>query len=328
MELYPLLFNPVYRNYLWGGDGISRVFGRKTPPPPVAESWELSAYEEGMSTVRNGPLAGKTLQDVVRLFGPRLLGTGLGAANERPGSFPLLLKILDARHQLSVQVHPDNASAKKSGGDPKTELWYVLDASPSASVYAGLRPAVTPEQFKAAVRDGHLEELLVQIPVSAGDAIYVPGGTVHAINAGCLIFEVQQTSNTTYRIFDWNRTDPDGNGRELHVEKALEVIHWDYPATCKAPPRRLGFFATNELWEVVSCPFFRVEKLILNEDWISAMDGRCFHALFCISGAATIRSANVALKVGHGETILMPAALGNYCIVPEPTASFLRITCP
>ena len=191
-----------------------------------------------MSVVTNGPLAGLTLHELVQRFGPALLGRDAGAK-----AFPLIIKILDARDRLSVQVHPGEETAQQQGGDPKTEMWYVLEADPGAGVFAGWQPGVDPAGLMRALESKSLGSMLRFVPVSAGQVIFVPAGRVHAIDAGCLLFEVQQRSNTTYRLYDWDRAGPDGCPRALHIEQALRAIRWndEWPVVVtEGPPQQAG----------------------------------------------------------------------------------------
>ena len=211
--LYPLRFKPVYKDYIWGGDKIIRLYNRQEPHGIYAESWEVSDRADGMSVVSVGPLAGKSLRDVVQTYPFDLFGAKVQAQ-----VFPLLVKLIDSRDRLSVQVHPDVEMAKKYGGEAKTEMWYVLDAEPGAGVFAGLKSGVDAKALSEAMQTDRFEEILTRIPVTKGDAIFIPGGLVHSIDAGCLLLEVQQNSNTTYRIYDWNRR---GGGRQA-AAAALE----------------------------------------------------------------------------------------------------------
>lgn len=322
--LYPLLFRPVYQNYIWGGDRIVRQFHRDEPPGVYAESWEVSDRPEGMSVVANGSLKGKRLADLVHELGEDLLGAGRTADR-----FPLLIKLIDARETLSVQVHPDDAAAGRTGGEAKSEMWYVLDADPAACVYAGLQPGVTESTLREAIRDQSLDPLLHVVPVQAGDAVFMPGGRVHAIGAGCLLLEVQQNSNTTYRLYDWGRVGSDGTPRDLHIDEAMQVIRWHDEGTAKVTPRRLGNIEQNELWEVLSCPWFRVERLVLREPWPAGHDGRSFQVLFCADAPVMIRTEHGREKLIPGTSCLIPAALTQYQLEPlSSAATVLRITRP
>jgi mannose-6-phosphate isomerase len=323
-SLYPLRLKPAYQPYPWGGDRIIRLYHRPEPAGTYAESWEVSDRPEGMSVVGHGPLAGATLQELVDRHGPALVG-----ADAPAGRFPLLIKLIDARERLSAQVHPDDEGARRHGGEAKTEMWYLLDADPGARVFAGLRPGADERTLRDAIRTGDFERLLKEVPVQKDDAVFMPGGRVHAIDAGCFILEIQQNSNTTYRLYDWGRTDAGGRPRPLHLEEALRVIRWDDAQPVKWTPRRLGFLAANELWEIGRCPYFRLERLRLQEDWESAMDGRSFHVLFVASGAVGVTGAGTTELLPAGSTVLMPAALPGYRLDPGAApAEVLRITRP
>ncbi|MDD2578652.1 MAG: class I mannose-6-phosphate isomerase [Clostridia bacterium] len=228
--LYPLKFKPVYKDYLWGGRTLVD-YGRTLPENgPVAESWELSAHPNGVSIVQNGPLSGKTLPELLREYGPSLIGS---LAEPRDlDKFPLLIKLIDARDRLSVQVHPgDDYAAMHAGGEyGKNEMWYVMAAAPGAQLIAGVRPGTTREQFARAIADDNCLDLLQTLPVKAGDVVNIPAGLVHAIGAGLLICEVQQNSDTTYRVYDYGRRDQSGQTRPLHIEPALDVINFEKTA--------------------------------------------------------------------------------------------------
>ncbi len=323
-SLYPLFFEPVYQQYVWGGDRIARRFNRDLPEGVYAESWEVSDRTEGMSVVANGPLKGMPLADLIRDYGRDLLGTDSDEAR-----FPLLVKLIDARETLSVQVHPNDERAAACGGEAKTEMWYVLEADPSARVYAGVRPGVDEVKFRDAMEQGALEDLLHVEPVQAGDAIFMPGGRVHAIGAGCLLLEVQQNSNTTYRLYDWGRVGADGKPRDLHIDQAMQVIRWHDEDRVKMRPRRLGLIEKNELWEVLTCSHFRMERLLIREPWPAGHDGRSFQVLFCADAPVRIRAENGSQDLVSGGTCLIPASVTRYTVEPlGAPATLLRITRP
>ena len=310
--LYPLRLKPTYQDYLWGGDRIAREFGRQVPPGLVAESWEVADRPEGMGVVSNGPLAGTPLNQLMR-------GLDLDLVGQHGRGFkvlPLLIKLIDARQTLSVQVHPDNAGAARHGGEPKTEMWYILAAEPGAFVYSGLRPGVTPEAFAQAVTHQTVEELLVKVPVQAGDAVYIPGGRVHAIGAGCLLLECQQNSNTTYRIYDYGRKGADGKTRELHLEQAVRVIRWDDQGAPLAVPRRVEQTPAGERWEILTSPFFRMEQLRLNGAWKLARDLTTFRVLFVEQGMVEVTGPYGTETAPRGTTLLIPAACPDLGLKP------------
>lgn len=312
----PLVFAPAYQDYIWGGNTIAEMFGRATPPPPVAESWELSDRPEGMSVLTNGQLAGCSLAELIQRFGPDLLGTRAGGATR----FPVLVKILDATRTLSMQVHPNDETAARHGGEAKTEMWHILHATPDAAIYCGLTPGTTRESLQAALDAGSIAECVERIPVAAGDTIIVPGGRVHAIDAGCLLLEVQQNSNTTYRLHDWGRLGADGLARPLHIESALRVINFADDASALLPPIPLD--ANREL--LCECPYFRLEKHRLAETTTDATSPKSFVALFVAEGRVEV--SGVSVSAGH--TVLLPACLGAFQVAPEAEAVLLRLSFP
>lgn len=340
--VYPLLFEPLYKDYIWGGHRIPRQYNRAATPGNVAESWEVSDRPEGMSSVVNGSLAGSTLHELVQRLGPELLGRGRSCE-----AFPLLIKIIDAKERLSVQVHPDEESASSVGGEPKTEALIVLDANPGGVVYAGLKPGVDGSVFREALGALQVERLLQTVSVSLGDVIYIPGGRVHAIGEGCLLLEIQQNSNTTYRVYDWGRVGRDGKPRELHVEKAMRVIHWDDTGPAKVGgrgktpaagrPRREAGSAGNDkpkgkqgrIAELFSCPYFRIERMTFAEGLSCSMGGRSFHVLFVEQGQVRINTESSPVDVGPGTSVLMPANMGGYQLAGmNASHDVLRISLP
>jgi len=322
-ELYPLLFQPVYKDYLWGGNRLARCFDRTGTPPVCAESWELADRPEGMSIVINGTLKGQSLHALVESFGPALLGEGASES-----TFPLLVKLIDARQDLSVQVHPDERSAPLTGGEPKTEMWYVLEADPAAVIYAGLKPGITRARFEEALRLQHLEtEALAVIPAKPGRAIFVPGGRPHAIGAGCMLLEVQQNSNTTYRVYDWNRTDAQGRTRELHLEQAMQVMDWKNAQPEVNSPRPLPQTTPNAYAAIIQCPFFNTVRIALSAPEPVTHDARSFHAFFVVSGSVLIGAGGTVASAGKGTTCLIPAAATHYTLTPVGgPAVVIRIT--
>lgn len=292
----PLRFTPVYQTYLWGGRDLLERFGRADAPAagPVAESWEVSDRSDGMSVVTAGSWTGQTLRALMTDHRDALIGKAACA-----GPFPLLIKLIDARETLSVQVHPDDAAAARGLGEAKSEAWYVLDAKPGACIYRGFRPGTTEAEARQALAEGRVADLLVAQSVTAGDTIYIPGGTVHAIGAGCLLLEVQQNSNTTYRLFDWNRTGPDGKPRALHLEEARQVIHWNTDE--QHAPAEGGRCVT---------PYFSIEPVTLGKRPASLADPlRGFTVLFVEEGPVRIESAAGPVIASAGTTWLIPAAL-------------------
>jgi mannose-6-phosphate isomerase len=254
---YPLRLRPIYKSVMWGGRRMETHLGRRLPvEDPVGESWELADFDDPAtgktysSTIDNGPLKGRTLREAIAEYPEAILGPG-----RRPEPFPLLIKYIDARENLSVQVHPDEAAAARigEGARPKTECWFILHAEPGACIYRGLAEGTTPEVFRRAVEEGTLQRHLIREEVRPGEMYFVPAGTVHAIGAGVLLAEVQQASDTTYRLWDWNRTDPKtGKARELHIERGLAAVDWNRRPP---PPSRRS---AEDAGTLVECLHFNV----------------------------------------------------------------------
>ncbi len=320
---YPLLFAPVYKDYIWGGRRFAERYGRTGTPDVCAESWEISAHPDGMGRVANGPLAGETLAALAARFGARLTGTRA----PQPSRFPLLLKLIDARENLSVQVHPSDENAGLVGGEAKTEAWYVLGRTPSALLYAGLKPGTTPDSFRVAMSQGTAPQQLFHLPIEPGEALFIPGGLVHAIGTGCLLFEVQQNSNTTYRLFDWGRFDASGQPRPLHIQQAFQVIDHNL-----AEPRMLRPAAPvpnpngNDWQNVLTCRYFTLRRMELRRTEALATDGTTFHALFVLDGAAEITAGGVTVLLKAGTSCLIAASAKTFTLRPADSASLLVTT--
>lgn len=296
MKLYPLKFKPIFKERIWGGQSLKTYFGKDIPQGNIGESWELADLPEDKSEIVNGPLAGKTIDQIINEFGEDVTGD----KNYRP-PFPLLIKILDAQDVLSVQVHPDEATCKRSEkGDPKTECWYIIDKAPNAAIYKGLKPGTTKEQFEKAIEDGTTADLLEKIEVEVGDCHFLPSGTAHAIGKGLLIAEIQQPSDTTYRVFDWNRLDDKGKGRQLHVEDALESIHFD-PSGDNLSVESVG--------RLVDSDQFNVDKARQAADCQTLLSSGQMKVLIFITGAGTIEGQDTeTVQFVKGDTMLIPAS--------------------
>jgi len=320
--LYPLLFEFVYKDYVWGGTRIPQVFARPPQEGICAESWEISVRPEGMSTVSNGRLAGRSLDSIVAEYGPSLLGSECTS-----NVFPLLIKVIDSKQRLSLQVHPNERTAPVTGGEPKTEMWHVLDAEPGAKVFSGLAPGIGREQFAEGLARQELEPMLQPVPVEKGSTIFIPGGRLHAIGAGCLLLEVQQNSNTTYRVYDWGRLGTDGKPRELHVKQALQTINWDDAAPAPQAGQTLWTRGDNSCMELVACPFFHVNRIALGEPLQLDTGQRSFHALFVAEGNVAIEGGGREQLLESGRSCLVPAAVTPYSLTPAgDPASLIHIS--
>ena len=297
MKLYPLKFKPIFKERIWGGRQLEAVFGKDLPADVnIGESWELADLPEDKSEIVNGPLAGMTIDEAIAKYGPAITGR-----DDYQPPFPLLIKILDAQDDLSVQVHPDAATCKRTGkGNPKTECWYIIDAAPGAVIYKGLKPGTTRKQFSKAIEDGMCADYLIKVPVKVGECHFLPSGTCHAIGAGLLIAEIQQPSDTTYRVFDWNRVDPaTGKGRQLHVADALEAIHFDPSGDNPS---------VNDTGRLVEADEFNVDK---------GHQIACAEVLLCgqmkvlliLSGRGKITAEQTEdTEFAKGDCLLIPAA--------------------
>ena len=319
-HLYPMAFKPVYKDYPWGGTRIPETFHRDVPLGIYAESWEIADHKDGMSRIANGALTGKTLREVLENDSQSILGSNVDGTK-----FPLLIKLIDARQKLSVQVHPNDATAAEFGGEAKTEMWYLL-GDHDAQVYCGLNDGVTKERFLQAVADGTSGDTMRPVPVQKDSAVFVRGGSVHAIDEGCLILEIQQNSNTTYRIYDWGRMGNDGQPRELHIDQAINVINWDDNVNQQVDPELLVDTDTFKCWDVLRCEYFRLEKLVFSAPLEVPMDGTSFHALFVAEGEAKISWSGDILTAPAGTSLLVPAALSAYTLTGNATV--LRTSIP
>jgi len=308
MKVYPLKSEPVFKERIWGGQRLREVFGKDLPPgKKIGESWEIADLAEGRSTIGNGPLRARTLGEAVGRYREEITG-----AKDFPTPFPLLVKLLDAEDVLSVQVHPDAQTCRRMGrGQPKTECWYIIQADPGAVIYKGLKKSITKEQFARAVETQDVASLLASVPVQAGDCHYLPAGTVHALSAGLLIAEVQTPSDTTYRVFDWDRVDEHGRRRPLHIEEALESIHFDVTPD-KLPVTTVG--------RLVDSPYFKVDKGHQCGNCERFLSRGLMRVLIFITGGGVILSKDVEpVEFKAGDCLLIPAAF-------EGAAKFTRDT--
>ena len=291
--MYPLKFYPVYKKRIWGGDGLAALLHRQLPPGKIGESWELCCREGGMSRVCNGSFAGSALNELLAVRSRELLGPVA-----RKPAVPLMVKVLAADSPLSVQVHPPcGFPGLKEGEAGKNEAWYVLAAQPGARIVYGLKEGVRQADLKEAVREGALESLLRYVPVRKGDLIHVPSGLVHALNGGVTVYEVQQDSDTTYRVYDYNRHDETGRLRELHLEQALKVIDFS--------SRPAADFSGRELTERP----FQLKVLVV--DGVHRDNGKGAYLIYCVTaGQGVLRYEGGEEPLSMGETVLVPAALG------------------
>jgi mannose-6-phosphate isomerase len=332
-NLYPLTFAPVFRDYIWGGRNLETKLGRKIPDGVVAESWDISGHPSSPTQVDNGPLTGQTLPEALAQLKTDLVGTRSQDMLAR-GKFPLLIKLLDANKPLSVQVHPadDYANRHENGELGKTEMWYILSAEPNAYLIYGLAPNVSPDSFRAAIQAGTLEDCLHKLPVKAGDAVFIPSGSVHAIMDGIILAEIQQNSDTTYRVYDWNRVGADGKSRPLHVDKALDVINFEQVEPGPFTPQLIEARQDGLQRELITtCPYFNVEQLTFAQEGLSfkgKCDGSTFEIWGTMSGQAQVKWAGESLSLPAIRFTLLPAALGDFEIEATEPSTLLRVYVP
>jgi mannose-6-phosphate isomerase len=296
MRLYPLKFRPILKQRIWGGQKL-REYGKEIPSgEKIGESWELADLPEDKSVISNGELAGQTLSSAIQKYPKEITDD-----ENFTGPFPLLIKLLDAQDILSVQVHPDEQTCVRLGkGEPKTECWYIIAAEPGAVIYKGLKKGVNKDTFAAAIQKGNVAELLTKVTVEAGQCHFLPAGTAHSIGAGLLIAEIQTPSDTTYRVFDFNRVDDTGKPRQLHIEAALESIHFD------ASEDNLSVTTTGRL---VDCKYFKIDKGHQGQNCELLLSAGKMKTLIILAGLGTILpTEGNPVEFKTGDTILVPAA--------------------
>ena len=303
--LYPLTFQPRFKERVWGGRQLETVFQKKLPPGKIiGESWEISDRDGDVSVVTNGEHAGRDLHWLMENFHDEIIGD----ARVSGARFPILCKILDAQDKLSLQVHPPAALAPTLGGEPKTEMWYFVRTEPQAEVYAGLKRGVTRDEFEARIPTGEVGQCFHRINPKPGDALFLPSGRVHAIGAGNLIFEIQQNSDTTYRVFDWNRVGLDGQPRELHITPALASIDFaDFePRLCQAA-RTAGPNYTTRL--LVNDPLFKVSELVLTHGARLLPELLKPQIIAVVTGSLRVETPQASVELCAGQFCLLPAEL-------------------
>ena len=319
--MYPYLFQPILKEIIWGGTDIRPFKGMTPTQEKIGESWELSHVDGDFSVVTYGADKGKTIDELIREYGESLLGTGV---MKRFGTrFPLLIKFIDARDDLSIQVHPDDALAEKRHHSfGKTEMWYVIKATPDAALYCGFSQPIDADEYVRRVEDNSIMEVLKRYNVTAGDVFFLPAGRVHAIGAGCFIAEIQQTSNITYRIYDYNRKGADGKGRELHTELAKDAIDYTFQSDYRTHYTPQPGAAV----ELVQCPYFTTRLLETETPMMrdyATLDS--FVVYICMAGSVELRDDNGnELTVSQGQTVLFPATTQSVTLKPAPKAKLLE----
>ena len=324
--MYPLKFEPILKTVVWGGEKIAPYKGIETPLQHIGESWELSGVAGNESIVSEGPLKGRSIASLVREYKEELVGKQVYA--NTGDEFPLLIKFIDALSDLSIQVHPGDelAALRHNGSKGKTEMWYVVAAEPGAHLLAGLKEKITPEEYASRVADGTITDVLARYDVHPGDVFFLPAGRIHAICGGCFIAEIQQTSDITYRIYDYGRLGLDGKPRQLHTELAKDAI--DYTVY---PDYRTRYTAAkDEETELVRCKYFTTSVYDLSLPFakdLSAIDS--FVVVMCVSGEGTIEVDGESVSLRRGETVLIPASADDVCFVPDGGMKLLTsFICP
>ena len=303
-----LRLHPSCTDYIWGGERLREDFSIQSDKHPLAEAWVLSCHPDGPSTIANGPDAGKTLTDYIAAHGKAVLGANCA----RFENFPVLIKLIDAKNDLSIQVHPSNEYALANEHQyGKTEMWYILDCAPGAFLYYGFRHEIGKEEFARRIADGTLLEVLNAAPVRRGDVFFIPSGTLHAIGKGIVLAEVQQNSNVTYRVYDYGRLGADGKPRALHVQKALDVTN------CVPPKTDYDFNG-----HLAKCEYFTVDTFDGSFD--DTCDGASFTSLLIVDGAGTIACGGETLPVKKGDSLFLPAGSGRYTLTDTGALRTLR----
>ncbi len=313
MRRIPIKLLPAGKDYLWGGVRLREQFGKKTDLVPLAETWECSTHPDGLSRVADAP--DRSLHELLQEH-PEWMGTHPARSMPeavRNGELPVLVKFIDAASDLSVQVHPDDDYARRQEGGQlgKSEMWYVVEASPGSQLVYGFAYDMSPKAVRESVQDGTLERRLLRIPVKKDDVFYIPSGTVHAIGAGCLILEVQESSNLTYRLYDYHRKDKTGKERPLHLEKALQVADLKGSDSPRQPMRVLRYRPGCASEFLCRCRYFEVKRILLHTEAspevLFRTDAASFHVLICTDGAGVLSCKSICLPFSRGDTFFVPA---------------------
>ncbi len=320
--LYPLKFKPVFKDKIWGGQKIKTVLGMDYGNlPNCGEAWLVSGYDDDQSIVENGFLAGNELNDLVEVYMGELVGEKI--FEQHGNEFPLLIKVIDSNDWLSIQVHPDDELARKRGLEHgKTEMWYVLETDPDAELIFGFNRKMNKDLYKKNLENNTLKEVLNTVKAEKGDVFFIPGGRVHALGPGCMLAEIQQTSDTTYRIYDWDRIDAAGMKRELHLEEAMDAIDFEETKECKTKYES----ELNKTTTLVDDPHF-ITRLVFTDQPliknISELDS--FIVYMGVEGESTIKYEDGEIGIKMGETVLIPASMSNLIIEPKGKAKLLEI---
>ena len=308
---------PIFKDYIWGGNKLKTVYGKQSDLEIVAESWELSTHPAGICSIATGEYAGMLLKDYLKLQGKKVIGTKARVEDD----IPILIKLIDAKDNLSVQVHPDDAYAKVHENDlGKTEMWYVLEADEGAKLVYGFKEDLTKEAFREAIESDTLSDKLNYVDVHKGDVFFITPGTMHAIGKGIVIAEIQESSNVTYRVYDYGRVGADGKPRQLHIEKAIEVANLTKaPELIKAGANKQNSNSTYkaQIETLASCEYFDVKHIVLHHEIELEAGKDSFHHLLVTEGTVEIANGNETLKGKKGESFFIPAGSGKYTVCGE-----------
>lgn len=310
--MYPLKLKPALKDYIWGGNKLKKDFDIATDNEIVAEAWELSTHKDGNSIVQNGEFAGKTLSETLKLWG----------LDEH---CPVLIKLIDAKNNLSVQVHPnDEYALKVENSKGKTEMWYIVDCEPDSKLVYGFKNDITKEEFRQRIENNTIMDVLNDVPVKKGDVFFIEAGTIHAIGSGIIIAEIQQNSNITYRVYDYGRLGTDGKPRDLHIDKAIEVTN------CNTIKNNTN---TNDIVKksgydcilLAKCKFFTVEKLNITVKAELEADDKSFNSVLILDGKGIIKYKDISLEFKKGDSFYMPKNMGEYIIEGQATVILTKL---
>ena len=309
--MYPMKLSPVYKDYLWGGHELERLYGKAGEGACTAESWELCCHPDGENLIKNGAFKGQRLRDIVEQH-PEFVSPAYKSGEK----FPILIKFIDAKQNLSIQVHPsDDTALKECGEEGKAEMWYVIAARPRAFLYYGLSREISKEELRKKIEDGSVCDVLNKVEVHAGDVFFIHPGTIHAIGAGTVIAEIQQNSNTTFRVFDYLRKDKDGNYRELHVDRAIEVIYRTPVVPSQVFDNNEVSLKSGNLRQLFECDYFSVIRVQVREGKVKLWcDKTSFHSLLVTQGSGYLEHKGKRYDFRSGDSIFIPAGYGEYYI--------------
>jgi len=313
---YPIKMIPTFKDYIWGGNRLIKEWGKPSPYEVAAESWELSAHKNGQSVAENGSLKGKQLSEIIEAYGKQCLGTNSQDADR----FPILIKLIDSRQKLSIQVHPDDSYALTNEGDyGKTEMWYIVEAQEGSGILCGFKNDMTKTEYRESIQNNTVIDKLNWIEVKKGDVFFISPGTVHAICEGTIIAEIQQNSDVTYRVYDYDRKGPDGSSRPLHIEKAMDVSRLSKDiydgkslgAKIDIPGAKCTLLA--------KCCYFTVKEYEINDSCNLTVGAKSFQSLLFVEGRGILKWGGDEIEFKRGDTFFLPAKMGDYTIVGNTT---------